>query len=245
MSAPSQIDDRTAEALLTGRPVPPALEPLTGLLAAYRRAAAGAPVPASPELAARMAAGQFPPAPATGSRAGGNGTDRGHQAPARDGRRRRRMPAVEVLAGVAAKLTGMSVAAKALAGVALATASVGTAGQAGALPDPAQERFETVVETVTPLDVPAPAGENAEFGERVSEDAKDGGVDGGEISEEARQQGDRHRPAELPAPGEPGGPDDPGAPDDPGMPTELPTPGEPGPPDSPPDGGDRPTPPGR
>jgi hypothetical protein len=201
-----QIDEPTAEAILAGRPVPPALEPLTLVVAAYRRAA-DRPVPPSPALAEWMAAG------------GGR-------------RRRKKMAAVEVLAGVAAKLTGMSLAAKALAGVAIASAGVASAGFAGALPEPAQERFESVVETVTPVEFPA--GEHTPFGEEVSEDAKDGGVDGAEISEKARQLGDQHAPAELPAPVDPA---------DPGQPAELPTPDEPGPPNPPPGEDHRPTPP--
>jgi hypothetical protein len=227
----SQIDDATAEALLAGRPVRPALEPLTAVLAAYRRAA-DRPVRPSAELAARLAGGftiatAAPCRPAVGDRDG-----RGRRPSAGRRRRYRRMPAVEVLATVAAKLAGMSVAAKALAGIAVATVGVGTAGFAGTLPGPAQERFQTVVESVTPITFPDQASENAEFGREISEDARDGGVDGAEVSEKARQQGDLHQPVELPAA--------------PGRPAELPTPDQPGPPDPPPGEDHRPTaPPGR
>lgn len=144
---------------------------------------------------------------------------------------------------VGAKLAGMSVAAKALAGIAVATAGVGTAGFADALPDPAQARFEHVVESVTPITFPDQANQNSEFGEEVSEDARDGGVDGEEISEKAREQGEARRPTELPT----AGPERPGPPADPGKPTELPTPDQPGPPATlpiePPTEDDRPIPP--
>jgi hypothetical protein len=241
MQIRSQIDDATAEALFAGQPVPPALEPLIAALAAYRRAA-DRPVRPSRELAAALATGEFaatavPCRPVVWDRDG-----RGRRPAA--GRRRRpsRMPAVEVVAVAAAKLAGLSLAAKALAGVAIATVGVGTAGFAGALPGPAQERFDTVVESVTPISFPDRASENAEFGEEVSEDARDGGVDGTEISEKARQLGDQHAPVELPAvvPGTAGQPAQPGPPSD------LPTPGLPGPPDPPPGEDHRPTaPPGR
>jgi hypothetical protein len=242
MTALDQIDDATAEALLSGRPVPPALEPLAAVMASYRRVVVDQPVPPSPELAAWLVEGGLPRTAAPGRPVvgGGTGNGRGHRVPAGKRRRRRRMPAAEVLAGVAAKLAGMSAAAKALAGIAVATAGIGTAGLTGTLPDPAQEKFETVLETVSPVEFGEPArDEHADFGERVSEDARDGGVDGGEISEEARQQGERNRPAELPAQ----------VPDDPGKPSELPTPdqtGQPGPPEAPPGEELRPTaPPGR
>jgi len=227
-----RIDDPTAEALLAGRPVPPALDPLAEVLATYRQAG-HRPVPPPAELAAWLVTGRPPgeipdggAVPVWMVRTGGQ-------------RRRRRMPGVGVLAGVAAKLAGMSVAAKAMAGVAVAAAGVTSAGLAGALPEPAQDRFETVVESVTPVDVPAPAGPASEFGERVSEDARDGGVDGSEVSEEARQLGERLRPTELP-------PVVPELPAKPGLPAELPTPdqtGQPGPPDGLPGPGIRPTPP--
>jgi hypothetical protein len=120
------------------------------------------------------------------------------------------------LATAAGKVAGLSVAAKASAGLAVALASIGTAGAAGVLPDPAQNRFDSVVESVTG-DQPTPAGpasENAEFGQQVSEDARDGGVDGAEISEQARQLGDQHRPDQAPVPAEPGQPTDLPTPDD-------------------------------
>lgn len=211
MPVRNQIDDATAEALLAGRPVPPALDPLTAVLAVYRRIAEQ-PVRPRGELATQLAAGGFPRTAAPSRPA--------------SGKRRRRRMAAEVLAVVGAKLAGMSLAGKALAGVALATAGMGTAGFAGTLPEPAQERFERVVESVTPIRFPDQADQRSEFGEEVSEDARDGGVDGEEISERARQQGKQRRPADLPT----AVPEQPGPPGDPGQPSELPTPEQPGPP---------------
>lgn len=219
-----QIDDDTADALLAGRPVPASLEPLTVVMTAFRQVASQ-PVWPNRTLAARMAVGDFAgvaavpgPDPATNGTPGRAGIAhrRGGLAAPGKRRRRRRMPGVAGLAAAAAKVAGMSVAAKALAGVALAATGMSAAGLAGALPDPAQERFETVVETVTPFTFPEQASDQSEFGERVSEDAKDGGVDGAEISEEARQQGDQQRPDDLPAE----------VPTQPGQPTDLPTPDE-------------------
>jgi hypothetical protein len=121
------------------------------------------------------------------------------------------------LAAALAKIAGLSVAAKATAGVTIAVASIGAAGAAGVLPDKVQGGFETVVQTVVPGEHATP-DDNAEFGQRVSEDARDGGVDGQEISEEARQQGELRRPEHVsvpdPAEGE--------------APSELPTPDQPG-----------------
>jgi hypothetical protein len=140
------------------------------------------------------------------------------------------MALVSGLATAAGKLAGLSVGMKASAGIAVAVASIGTAGAAEVLPDPAQDRFDTVVESVTDNERPSPdpANQNTEFGQRVSDDARDGGVDGVEISDEARQLGDQHRPDQLPTP----------APAEPGRPADLPTPDDP--PADP--GADRPTP---
>ncbi|WP_157575053.1 hypothetical protein [Jiangella muralis] len=94
---------------------------------------------------------------------------------------------------------------------------------AGALPDAAQQRVESVIETVTPISFDEPG----EFGQDVAEDAQDGGVDGQEVSEDAQELGGKpddpgegHEPVlpDLPTtvPTTPGEhrPDDPGRPDD-------------------------------
>lgn len=216
MIALHQIDDATAEALLAGRTVTDELAPLAEVVRAYRRMA-DQPVRPSTELARQMATGLF------------TGSAEQYQPATGAGRGRRRRPSRTVARTVWVAVLG---------GAAAAVAGVGTAGFAGVLPDPAQERFETVVETVTPFEFPQQADENAEFGdacepdqpicgEEVSEDAKDGGVDGGEISERAREQGDERRPVDLPTvvPGGPGKPSNLPTPANP----DQPTPDDPGP----------------
>lgn len=224
MSTPDQVDDATAEALLAGRVVGDELGPLVWAVHALRGAAQRPTPPPRGELATLMAAGVLGSAVTRHRPAARGAAHRGLVAATTRKWRRMRMAAISALATVAAKLAGLSTAAKATAGLTIALASVGTAGATGVLPDPAQDRFDTVVESVTgdrapgdlaPDRVPEPANENAEFGERVSEDAKDGGVDGEQISEEARQLGEQRRP-ELPDP-------IPGA----GKPSQLPTPRDP------------------
>jgi hypothetical protein len=231
MTALTEIDDTTAEALLAGRAVAAELEPLTEVVRAYRQVA-DRPVRPSPELATLMtvgriaaAAGQPPPAAVNGSRRP-PGTTAGK-------RRRGRMTARAALAAAGSRLGGVSVAVKTGAGAAVALVGMSTAGLAGVLPDQAQDRFESVVESVSPYEFPQKATDRSEFGERVSEDATDGGVDGDEISEEARRQGEERRPSELPtqAPADPANPDQPGQPDDLPIPDEA---GDPGPPIAPP-----------
>lgn len=95
-------------------------------------------------------------------------------------------------------IAGLSVAAKAAFGVSMAAASVTAAGAAGALPEPAQNAVSAAVETVTPFSFPDKASDNADFGKRVSTDARDGGVDGKAVAEDAKGNGNGEgsRPAE-------------------------------------------------
>jgi hypothetical protein len=214
MTASRRIDTDTAEGLLAGRAVADDLEPLVLVVHAYRDASRR-PVPPSRELAARMAAGAFGGTTARRRPADEIPNHRGLPAAATWRWRRARMAVLSGLATAAAKLATLSTAAKVGAGVTVALVGIGTAGAAGALPEPAQDRFDTVVESVTGDPTPGP-DENAEFGQRVSEDARDGGVDGQQISEEARLRGGRPGPGELPDP----------APDEAGRPAELPAPGQ-------------------
>jgi hypothetical protein len=204
MIAQSSIDDATAEALLAGRAVSAELEPLAEVVRAYRRIA-DRPVVPTAELAHQMSVGLFTRSVELVPQRTGNGNRRHRRA-----RRRPVRTAVALAGGAGALVVG-----------------VGTAGFAGVLPEPAQDRFETVVESVTPYEAPErnsggtepgeadpvrEHSENAEFGGDVSDDARDGGVDGDEISEEARGQGDEHYPPDPPAqaPAERGRPPDPG-----------------------------------
>ena len=214
MSTRRPLDDASVEAVLRGAQVPPELEPLAGVVQSFRSAAQG-PVRPTTELAERMAAGVF-------------SIDRAQ----------RRTKIGQTLS----KLAAMSLRAKVATGFAAALTGLTAATAAGALPDAAQERVETAIESVTPIDFP----DRAEFGQEVAEDAQDGGVDGREISEWAREQGqqpedpgrqgkaDEHRPAGVPdgaptAPPMPDqvpqdlpAPDDHSAADSPGLPQDLP-----------------------
>lgn len=232
MNTPRPIDDATAETLLAGRPVDAPLQPLARAVRAYREVA-HRPVQPTGELAARMATGAFSSTAGPDTAPANQVNGHGPVTAAIPRWRRAQMAIMTGLAAATAKIAGMSVAAKATAGLTIAAASMGTAGAAGVLPEPVQDRFDTVVETVTPDATP---DENAEFGERVSEDARDGGVDGEEISEEARQQGELRRPedAPVPTPGESGVPADVPASDH--TPDDTPEPsGTPDHPDGPPD----------
>jgi hypothetical protein len=174
MYAQREIDDTTVETVLRGGPVPADLEPLTAALGALR-ALPEQPVRPSDELAARMAAGDFASAvaPRPSRRSAG-----------RHAARRR--------------LATMPLRAKIAAGGVMVLGGLATATVAGALPGPAQQGVQTVIEMVTPIEFDDPK----DFGKEVSDDAKDGGVDGWEISERAKEQG-----ADPDAPGSDGQPD--------------------------------------
>lgn len=163
MYANPELDDATVEAVLSGDPVPAELEALAAALGALR-ALPRQPVRPSKELAARMATGDFASAvaPRPSRRSAGR-----HVA-------RRRIAALPLRAKIAV-------------GSVLALGGLASATVAGALPDQAQQSVESVIETITPFDL----NESDGFGREVSEDARDGGVDGQEISEKAKEQGDQ------------------------------------------------------
>jgi hypothetical protein len=145
MPASRPLDDATAEDLFAGRPVPSDLEPLATMMQALRDVSRQ-PVPPSAELAARMAAGTAVMAPAGPGPAGG-----------RLPRTARRVAATAGRVGWAAKL--------AVAGAAVSVVGVGSAGFAGTLPEPVQDRFETAVESVTPFQFPTRTADRSENGE--------------------------------------------------------------------------------
>jgi hypothetical protein len=219
MYAQRELDDATVEAVLHGGPVPADLEPLAAALGTLRTLP-GQPVRPSAELAARMATGDFASAvaPRPSRRSAG-----------RHAARRR--------------LAVLPLRAKVVAGSVLVLGGLASATAAGALPEPAQEGVESVIEAVTPFEFAN------DFGEGVSDDARDGGVDGGEISEDAKEQGDDPandepglvvvpptsdteqsgttstvpgaRPTNAVKPSEPGQPADAGEPADKGRPDEA------------------------
>ncbi|MBB5786404.1 hypothetical protein [Jiangella mangrovi] len=200
MTPTAAPDDATVEAILQHTWIPSGgegwaeLAALSDAVDAIRRSADEA-VPPTAELARRIALGDFAgvtPAPPI----------RPHGVRAR----------------LARRYAMMSLRARLVALVAVLFTGVTGVAAAGALPGPAQDGFETVVESVTPIefDDGAPPSDGAEFGQDVSEDAQDDGVDGQEVSEDAQELGNR--------------PDDPGAghePELPDLPTTVPTtPGE-------------------
>jgi hypothetical protein len=192
-----QVDDATVERLLAGRADTPDLEPVATAVRALREVSRR-PVEPSATLRRQMTAGVFTGTSAYAYRPAGRGPVRRIAAAAATSAGRLRL--------------AMRVAAALVAAAVLGT---GTAGFAGTLPEPVQDRFETVVESVTPYQFaektgggtgPASKSENTEPGDRrggVSEDANDGGVEGPEVSEDARErerERERGRPTDLPTP---------------------------------------------
>jgi hypothetical protein len=168
------LDERTVEAVLAGRSLPEGREELHDLAAFcadVRATFDGAPAPApSDELAAFIAAGTAAePTPLT--------------------RRTSRMRAQTLRRVVVTKLATAGLLAKAGMAVAATATVVGGVGAAGALPTPAQDAFDRAVGNEARADLPEEAG----FGQDVSTDARDGGVDGGEISDEARARAEERR----------------------------------------------------
>jgi hypothetical protein len=155
-----ELDDATIEALIRGEQVPRELEPLANALNAIR-SAPHQPVRPSPELAARMADGDFASAavPLSSHRGAGRHAHR-------------RLPALRFRTKVAA-------------GAAIALGGLATATAAGALPGPAQEQVESVIQAITPIEFP----DRSDLGREIADDAQDGGVDGTEVSEKAKEQG--------------------------------------------------------
>ena len=62
----------------------------------------------------------------------------------------------ELLAGLTTKLAGLGLAAKATLGLGIASVAVTGAGAANVLPDPAQHAVASVVNAVSPLELPDP-----------------------------------------------------------------------------------------
>jgi hypothetical protein len=138
------IDDPQVEALLAGREVPADLAPLAAVVGALKEAAVQ-PAPPAPSLALQISAGTFggaeaaPPPTPTGDRR----LPDGWWVPAPPGWT---VEVTEVQPRLAARTASV--------GVVIVLLGVGTAGFHGALPEPAQVRFERVVETVTPYEFP-------------------------------------------------------------------------------------------
>ncbi|HEY8471480.1 MAG TPA: hypothetical protein VIL37_02455 [Natronosporangium sp.] len=127
-----QVGDEAVERLLAGHAAEPELEPVATAVRTLREMSVR-PVEPSQALRAMMAAGAFTGAPAET-----------YQPPG--GR-----PARLAVAAATARIRRIRLAGKLAAGaVAAAVLGTATAGFAGSLPEPVQDRFETVVESVTP-----------------------------------------------------------------------------------------------
>ncbi|TQN35674.1 hypothetical protein FHU33_4902 [Blastococcus colisei] len=205
----SQLDD-AFEAYLAGRLVPAEAAPLA-LFADSVREMSARPGRPSAGLAELLVTGLL-----TGSVDGSTEpapTARGAAATALPGRSRRRSRMFTVLAAGLAKFASAGAVAHATAGVGVALAGVTSAGAAGVLPAPIQDGVATTIEAVTPFELPDSADDRAslpeqagvpetgapdelpgpadipagpDFGTSVSDDAQDGGVDGGQVSSDAR-----------------------------------------------------------
>ena len=215
------IGDAAIEAFLSGNGAGEGIPPSLAALAEDLRGLVSGPAPEpSPALAVLLHEGFSTENGDPSATAASNVPGPATQAAGLPKWRRRRMVLAELLAG-------LSVAAKATFGVSVALASVTAAGAAGALPDAVQNVVATSVEAVTPFDLPDSGddatepvaepdddagdvdGEDAgNFGERVSADARDGGVDGQVISEEAKLNGEANRAEAAEGAGRP---DDPGS----------------------------------
>lgn len=198
------IDDRSIEAFLTGNGAADGLASLAPLAEELRSLSRG-PVPVPSAALATMMAEGFSPGPDDLAAAGADSVAMPAQ-PAGRALSRRAKTAVG----------GLGLAAKAAFGISLAAASVTAAGAAGALPRPAQHVVATVIDAATPFSFPDRADHNADFGKKVSTDAHDGGVDGTTVSQDAKHNGDAHRP-DAGKPDAPGAPGATGKPDDPGQ----------------------------
>ncbi|MDQ1709327.1 MAG: hypothetical protein QOG49_712 [Frankiaceae bacterium] len=166
-------EDRDLESMLRGH-VPadrPELEPIAALISELR-ASARTPAPPSAALAAVLA----------------NGLPETERDAVAAGRSRRRAVswAAAVPAVTWARFSSLRTAAKAAAIASVAALSFTSAAFAGALPDAIQEKVSTAVETVTPWNIPHPAG---------------GGGIGKLVREKARHHGqtkDKTKPSEDP-----------------------------------------------
>ena len=182
----NHIDDAAIEALLSGNGADDEFAPLAAF-AEELRSMAGGPVPVpSMQLAAMLAEGFSTEQGDLLVTAASNVPGPAQQAAGLPKWRKKRMIIAEFIAG-------LSVAAKAAFGVSMAAASVTAAGAAGALPAPAQHAVAAAVEAATPFSFPDKANEKADFGGTVSTDARDGGVDGKAVSEDAKKNGDANR----------------------------------------------------
>lgn len=144
MTSFRRIDDADAERLLRGRPVDgrPGLDAVGAFVAAVADLGREAPVPTG-ALATLLAEGFDPHAAPVATAEPAAGT-------------LRRLPAA--LRRPAARVAGLSLAVKVLAGTGVALAGVTTAAGTGVLPDRLQDGVGGALEVVTPFEFPASGG---------------------------------------------------------------------------------------
>jgi hypothetical protein len=163
------LDDRTAEALLQGHPPVdrPELDDVAALAAEVRELASG-PTPLPTGALARLLEDGFTPA----------GDHPGVRQERPTGGRRR-------------LTAGSSLTARAAGALAFVLAGVTGAAAADALPAPVQDRVASVVERTTAIDLPDSADHRPDprqHGPAVAADAKDGGVDGRAMGDQAHDE---------------------------------------------------------
>jgi hypothetical protein len=199
-----RIDDDTAERLLAGLPVDGDCRAVVAVVRACRRLGER-PVAPRGELVTWLAAGVPPRCTAGGAGGAADRTDRrGLATVVTTTQQRPRVALGRVLATVAAKVAGLSVAVKVALGATIAAASISTAGMAGVLPDAWQVRFDAVVETV----IPTSAGPDDEPGSGQvggSDDDTDADgtgeiLDADQVGERERQRAESPHPQDHPAP---------------------------------------------
>jgi hypothetical protein len=221
--------DDAFDSLLAGRPVPVGAAPLVAFTNGLR-AVAVRPGRPNQHLAELLATGLAPASAPAAVRPVPN--PRSAQP---SGRQRRRRTVFGFVAAAMATFASTGAVAQAATGLGIVLAGVTGAGAAGVLPGPIQGPVSSVLEAVTPFELPASADgrsttdeepatreapqdsehpaetpAQAEFGRQVSGEAQEGGVDGQAVSSGAR---DTHQP-EVPATGRPvTAPSAPGRPD--------------------------------
>jgi hypothetical protein len=228
-AADDSAAEEAFEAYLAGRPVPEeAADTFQGVAAFAGAVRATAIEPGRPNaaLAELLATGLLVDQPLPSARTA----------------KRRRRSAMFFFPALVAKILSAGAIAQAATGAGIVVVAVTGAGVAGVLPGPVQSTVATVVESVTPFELPhspnpvqpadpgavvTPATGTAEpteatepettepktteveestpaeptstapnsFGKRVSEDAKDGGVDGHEISKAAHERNEARKSA--------------------------------------------------
>jgi len=166
------FDDRALEALLSG--APSAQSGFDWLLPFVEDlgVASSRPVPVvRPALVMFLANGISTEKGELPATAASNVTGPAPQAAGLPKWRKKKMLISELLAGLATKLGGLGMAAKAGMGLTLAAASTTAAGAAGVLPAPAQHAVATVVASATPFSFPDTANSAASVGAKAATDA--------------------------------------------------------------------------